>query len=77
MNGEYQELQKRIRPVVLSNQENRESGREEAAIELLKTLRRELGVLAYRREISHNAIRLIYGLVQQRAFKLGYVGLPD
>jgi hypothetical protein len=73
----YLEVHKKIRPIILSMQEGKESGCEEAAIELLKTLERELATLEYRGEISSCLNRFIYEMLRQRAFKLGYLGLSE
>jgi ribosomal protein L19E len=62
--------------VKLTIEENKETGHEEASIELLRTLQRELATLEYKHKISPSASRFIYAMILERAFKMGYIGYP-
>jgi hypothetical protein len=71
---DYEEIQKRIRPVFLHDKELKEAGSEDAACELLRTLQLELNTLDYTRQIIPHATLVIYGAILDKAFKMGYEG---
>jgi hypothetical protein len=72
----YEELQRKIRPVMLNNKELWEAGAEDASITLLRTLYLELNTLEYKRKISPGTSRFLYGAILEKAFRMGYVGFP-
>jgi hypothetical protein len=49
---DYEEIQKRIRPVFLHDEELKEAGAEDAVCELLRTLQLELNTLEYTQELD-------------------------